>query len=247
MPIISYQFKPSTLQFLVVVWSLSQVQLFLTPWTATRQASLSYTISWNLLKLTSIELMMPSNHLILCCLLLFHRQFPTLNWFFVISFLLPLSECQRADVNDMHLYHHHAEFCCKGIYRIWGLRESLSMIREYLIADRKTNTALVKQSPQKQLFLSFIYFLIGHILFIFKDVSIYCGTWICIYFHRWHRKISPLLPGAISRLLQCAHINNLNEKIIKGEFSVFLQKLINLFACNWLPPSGRYVVFVWRF
>ena len=38
-----------------------------TPWTAARQASLSFTISWNLLKLTSIELMMPSNHLMLCC------------------------------------------------------------------------------------------------------------------------------------------------------------------------------------
>ena len=60
--------------------------------------------------------------------------------------------------NDMHLYHHHAEFCYRGIYGIWGLRESLFMILEYLIADRKTNTALVKQSPQKQLLLSFIYF-----------------------------------------------------------------------------------------
>ena len=42
------------------------VQLFLTPWTAARQASLSITNSWSLLKLTSIESMMPSNHLILC-------------------------------------------------------------------------------------------------------------------------------------------------------------------------------------
>ena len=38
-----------------------------TPWIAARHASLSYTISWNLLKLTSIELMMSSNRLILCC------------------------------------------------------------------------------------------------------------------------------------------------------------------------------------
>ena len=42
------------------------VQLFVTPWTATRQASLSFTISWNLPKLMSIELVMPSNHLIFC-------------------------------------------------------------------------------------------------------------------------------------------------------------------------------------
>ena len=40
--------------------------LFATPWTAARQASLSFTISWSLLKLMSIELMGPSNHLMLC-------------------------------------------------------------------------------------------------------------------------------------------------------------------------------------
>ena len=39
---------------------------FATPWTAACQASLSFTISWNLVKLTSIESVMPSNHLILC-------------------------------------------------------------------------------------------------------------------------------------------------------------------------------------
>ena len=49
----------------VVVQSLSRVQLFVTPWTAARQDSLSFTISWSLLKLMSIESVMPSNHLIL--------------------------------------------------------------------------------------------------------------------------------------------------------------------------------------
>ena len=45
---------------------LSHVQLFATPWTAAHQASLSITNSWSLLKLMSIESVMPSNHLILC-------------------------------------------------------------------------------------------------------------------------------------------------------------------------------------
>ena len=49
-----------------VVQSLNHVQLFATPWTAARQASLSFTISWSLLKLISIELVTPRNHLILC-------------------------------------------------------------------------------------------------------------------------------------------------------------------------------------
>ena len=50
-----------------VVQSVSHVQLFRTPWTAAHQASLSFTVSQSVLRLMSIELMMPSNHLILCC------------------------------------------------------------------------------------------------------------------------------------------------------------------------------------
>ena len=53
--------------WLIVVQLLSHVQLFSTPWTAARQVSLSFTISWNLLKLTSSESVIPSNYLILCC------------------------------------------------------------------------------------------------------------------------------------------------------------------------------------
>ena len=48
------------------VQSLSRVWLFVTPWTAAQQASLSITSCWSLLKLMSIESVMPSNHLILC-------------------------------------------------------------------------------------------------------------------------------------------------------------------------------------
>ena len=47
-----------------------------------RQASLSFTISWSLLKLLSTELVMPSNHLILCCPLLLPSIFPTIRIFF---------------------------------------------------------------------------------------------------------------------------------------------------------------------
>ena len=53
------------------VQSLSRVRLFVTPWTAARQASLSFIITWSLLKFMSIESVMPSNHLILCRPLLF--------------------------------------------------------------------------------------------------------------------------------------------------------------------------------
>ena len=61
---------------------LSCVQLFVTPWTAARQASLSITNSWSLLKLMSMESVMPSNHLILCCpLLLLPSVFPSIRVF----------------------------------------------------------------------------------------------------------------------------------------------------------------------
>ena len=53
-----------------VVKLLSGVWFFVTAWTAARQASLSFTISWSLLKFMSIELMRLSNHLMLCCPLL---------------------------------------------------------------------------------------------------------------------------------------------------------------------------------
>ena len=66
----------------VVVQSLNLVQLFVTPWTAARQASLSFTISWILLKLMSIESMMSSNHIILCHpLLLLSSIFPSIKVF----------------------------------------------------------------------------------------------------------------------------------------------------------------------
>ena len=65
----------------VVQW-LSQVRLFATPWTAARQASLSFTISQSLLKLMSIELVTPSNHLILCCPFIFLPSiFPSIRVF----------------------------------------------------------------------------------------------------------------------------------------------------------------------
>ena len=64
------------------VQSLSRVWLFVTPWTAACQASLSITNSQSLLKLMSIELVMPSNHLILCHpLLLLSSIFPSIRVF----------------------------------------------------------------------------------------------------------------------------------------------------------------------
>ena len=71
-----YYFKFSSVQLLSRVW------LFATPWTEVRQASLSITNSWSLLRLMSIESVMPSNHFILCrLLLLLPSIFPSIRVF----------------------------------------------------------------------------------------------------------------------------------------------------------------------
>ena len=78
---------PGIFQF-NLVQLLNHIRLFVTSWTAAHQDSLSITNSLNLLKLTSIELVMPSNHLILCHPLLLlpsifsaSGSFP-MSWFF---------------------------------------------------------------------------------------------------------------------------------------------------------------------
>ena len=69
-----------SLSMYAVVQLLSHVQLLATPWSAACQASLSFTMSWSLVKLTSIESVMPSNHLILChSLLLPPSVFPSIR------------------------------------------------------------------------------------------------------------------------------------------------------------------------
>ena len=73
---------PSQPLVVIVVQSLSRVWLFANPWTAAHLAFLSFIISWSLLKLVSIESVMPSNHLILCRpLLLLSSIFPGIRVF----------------------------------------------------------------------------------------------------------------------------------------------------------------------
>ena len=96
------------------VQSLSHVWLFATSWTAARQASLSITSSWSLLKLRSIKSVMPSNHLIFCCpFLLLPSIFPSIRvfsnesalrvwwpkyWSFSFS-ISPSNECSQLSSN----------------------------------------------------------------------------------------------------------------------------------------------------
>ena len=83
---------------------LSHVQLFATPWTAICQASLSIMNSQSLLKLMSIQLVMPSNHLILCCpLLLLPQSLPASGSF-------PMSQFFASGGESMELQLQHQSF-----------------------------------------------------------------------------------------------------------------------------------------
>ena len=119
MKLISSSFWTScnTLYLDVVMWLnstsvqsvqlISCIQLFVTPWTAACQASLSITNSWRLPKPMSIESVMPSNHLILCCpLLLLPSIFPSIRVFSNESVLrIRWPKFHILDVNGSDMYH----------------------------------------------------------------------------------------------------------------------------------------------
>ena len=85
----------------VVVQSLNCVRLFATPWTAARQAPLSFITSWSLLRFMSIELVMPSNKLILCHPLLLSSFFPSIRVFSSESAF----QIQVGEVLELQLQH----------------------------------------------------------------------------------------------------------------------------------------------
>ena len=91
-----------------VVLSLSHVLLFATPWTAARQASLSFTISWSLLKLMPVESVMPSN-----CLILYHPLF-----------LLP------SIIPSIRVFSNESALCIRWL-KYWSFSFSISPSNEY--------------------------------------------------------------------------------------------------------------------
>ena len=120
----------------MICCSVAQSCLTATPWTAARQSSLSFTISHSLLKLMSIESVMPSNHLVLCHpLLLLHSVFPSIRVFSSASVL------------------------CIGWPNYWSFSFSISPFNEYsgLISFRMYSLDLLavqgtlKSSPAPQL------------------------------------------------------------------------------------------------
>ena len=117
------------------VQSLSHVRPFATSWTAAWQASLSINNSWSLLKLMSIELLMPSNHLILCRPLLLLPSF--LPSFRVFSSEFFTSGDQRirvsvsASVLPMNIQDWFPLKCIRLPSEIWSWNSNLSLILKF--------------------------------------------------------------------------------------------------------------------
>lgn len=101
---------------------------------------------------------------------------------------------------------------------------------------------MVKQSPQKQWLCSFLYFYSVYFGFIQRDTCIYCRSWLCIDFHRWHKlPYSVLL--LVTRWLKCAHMQWFKEEIIKVDFSVFFLEMHK----SWHIPPSFFLGIVWVF
>ena len=116
-----------SLQVVFAVQSLSDVQFFqffVTPWTAACQSSLSFTISWSLLKLLSIELVMPSNHLVLCHLLLFLQSFPASGSFPMNKLFTSSSQSIRASASVLPMN-------IQGLFPL-GLTDLISLLSKGL-------------------------------------------------------------------------------------------------------------------
>jgi len=93
-------------RILIVSLCCYSVWFFATPWTAACQAPPSFTMSWSLLKLMSVESVMLSNHVIICCpLLLLPSIFPSIR-----VFSNELSLCQVAKVLEHQLQHQSSQW-----------------------------------------------------------------------------------------------------------------------------------------
>ena len=85
--------------WIFVVQLLSCIQLFVTSWAAALQSSLSFTISWSLLKLMFMESLMPPNHLIPCHPLLLPSFWMWIRWCHIVNVLVKLN----VFIDSMHL------------------------------------------------------------------------------------------------------------------------------------------------
>ena len=199
------------------VQSLRCVQLFVTPWTAARQASLSITNSRSLFKLMSIVSVMPSNHLILCCPLLpLPSIFPSIRVFFNES--VP-----------------HIRWP-----KYWSLSFSISPSNEYsglisfrmdwldLLAVQGTLKSLLQHYSSKASILQCSAFFIVQLSHLYMTT----GKTIALTIWTFAGKVMSLLFNMLSRLV---------ITFIPGSKSLLIYWLQSPFAVIWEPPKIKSV------
>ena len=153
------------------VQSLSHVRFFATPWTVACQASLWITNSWRLLKLMSVESMMPSNHLILCCpLLLLPSIFPSIQVFSNLSgppIRWPKDWNFSFSISPSNEYSQLISFKIDwfDIFAVWGTLKSL-------LQHHSLKTSVLQHSALFMVHLSHPYMTTGkHIALICRPLS----------------------------------------------------------------------------
>ena len=141
----------------IVVQLLSHVQLFVTPLTAASQASLSFTISQSFLKLTSIDSMMPSNHIILCSLFSCPQSFPASGSFPVSQLFIrwPKYWSFSFSISPSNEYSGLISF------RITGLISLLSRTLKSLLQHHSSKASILQCSAFSMVQLSYPYKAIG--------------------------------------------------------------------------------------
>ena len=164
--------------WLFVVQSLSCVRLFVTPWTAGHQASLFFTISQSLLRLMSIESVMPSNHLILCCLLFFLSLiFPSIR---VSSSELTLCirwpECWSFSISPSSEYS-DLIFCKTDWFNLFAVEGTLKSLLQHCSSKAST----LRRSPFFMVQLSHLYLTAGKTIAL--SIWTFVGKVMSLLFH----------------------------------------------------------------
>ena len=206
------------------VQSLSRVWLFATPWTATHQASLSFTNSQSLLKLMSMELVMPSNYLILCHpVLLPPSIFPTIKVF--------------SSESVLHI----------GWPKYWSFSFSISTSNEYpglisfrmdwfdLLAVQGTLKSLQHHSSKASILLSSVFFIVQ-----LSHLYMTTGKTITLTGQNFVGKVMSLLFNMLSGLVLGGSVEMWPRKPVAE--SVHASQLLQLFlilcnAMDYSPPG----------
>ena len=227
-------------EFFVVVQSVSCVQLFVTPRTVAGQASLPFTISLYLLKLMFIESVMPSNHLILCLLLLLLPSiFPNIR-----VFSHQVAKVLHDLLNELDTFSWNTIFAQITIEREWLF--SCSYLANVL--SKRNEVSILHQMQQLTAFLVNdkiqVFFWLSEFV---KLVYTTMGLTIFHYLKASLMKAAVILTNVIFLLVLCSeicqHLKNLHNSLNWYFPNDRCNKRMCVKAeCPWLPEKAVWII-----